>query len=91
MKEFVIEDNVYRFKDMNAIELLAFKSQIRFDNFKNAVDLYSLILEKTEVKCENEWLQVKDNNTYFPNGIEKNIKVIEEILNKFLEYLKEVF
>lgn len=91
MKEFEINGFTFRIKEMNAIELLAFKSQINFDKFKNVVDLYSLVLENIEVKCGEKWLQVKDNNTYYPNGIDKDIKTIEQLLNKFLEYLKEVF
>lgn len=91
MNEFKVKDNTFRIKEMNAIELLAFKSQINFDKFKSVVDLYSLVLENVEVKCGDKWLQVKDGNNYYPASIEKDVKSIEGILDNFLQYLKEVF
>lgn len=91
MKEFKIKDYTFRIKEMNAIEALAFKTQINFDSFNNALELYNLVLERIEVKCGEKWLPVKDGNIYYPNEIEKDIKSINEILNNFLEYLKELF
>lgn len=91
MKEFKIKNNVYRIKQMNAIQLLAFKTQINFDDFKKAESLYSLVLENVEVQVNDKWLQVKQGNNYYPAKIENDVEAIEEILNQFLEYLKEVF
>lgn len=91
MKEFEIKGNIYRIKKMNAIELLALRSQIDFDNIENAQKFYETILEKFEVKIKDEWIVVKQGSNYYPNGIEDDIEVISELITQMMNYLKEVF
>lgn len=91
MENFTINDNEYRIKRMNAIELLALRSQISFDNYEETKNFYNLLLEKFEVKCGKEWLQVKDGENYYPAGIENDIELIDTLIAKMMEYLKSVF
>lgn len=85
--EFTIEsyENSFRIKKMNAIEVLALRSQIDFENFDKAFDAYVTILEKLEVKIADSWVPVKEKGreVYFPMGIENNLKAIQELLNYF--------
>lgn len=85
--EFTIKsyENLFRIKKMNAIEVLALRSQIDFENFDKAFDAYMTILEKLEVKVADSWVPVKEKgkNIYFPMGIEDNLPAIEELLNTF--------
>lgn len=91
MEEFKVNEQTFRIKKMNAIELLAFRTQIDFNDFNSVIKLYSLILEKVEVKCGDKWLTVKEGNNYYPAGIEEDVKGIQKILDEFLKYLKKVF
>lgn len=76
---------------MNAIEMLALRSQIAFDNFEDTMNFYNLLLEKVEVKCGDKWLQVKDGENYYPAGIEEDVDTVDELIGKAVEYLKSVF
>ena len=38
MENFVINEHEYRIKKMNAIEMLALRSQIAFDNFEDTMN-----------------------------------------------------
>lgn len=93
MKNIIIKDNEYRLKKMNAIELLALRSQIDFSNYDTVKNLYNIILEKLEVNANDKWLPVKQTGreVYFPNGIENDFEVINDLLNYALDYFKEVF
>lgn len=91
MKEFELKGNVYRIKKMNAIELLALRSQISFDDLSSAQKFYEEILEDFEVQIKNNWIKVKQGNNYYPDGIENDIEVISELITKMMDYLKEVF
>lgn len=93
MEEIQIKENTFRIKPMNAIELLALRSQISFDDFEQATKLYSLLLEKLEVKLNDQWLPVKEKgkNIFYPNGLENNMDLVNKLLDYFLEYLKSVF
>lgn len=91
MENFVINEHEYRIKKMNAIEMLALRSQIAFDNFEDTMNFYNLLLEKIEVKCGDKWLQVKDGENYYPAGIEEDIDTVDELIGKAVEYLKSVF
>ena len=56
-------------------------------------NLYNIILEKLEVNANDKWLPVKQTGreVYFPNGIENDFEVINDLLNYALDYFKEVF
>ena len=91
MENFVINEHEYRIKKMNAIEMLALRSQIAFDNFEDTMNFYNLLLEKVEVKCGDKWLQVKDGENYYHAGIEEDVDTVDELIGKAVEYLKSVF
>ena len=91
MENFVINEHEYRIKKMNAIEMLALRSQIAFDNFEDTMNFYNLLLEKVEVKCGDKWLQPKDGENYYPAGIEEDVDTVDELIGKAVEYLKSVF
>ena len=76
---------------MNAIELLALRSQIDFNNYESSLKLYNILLEKVEVKAGDRWIQVKDGNIFVPAGIENDFKTVEALIEFVLEYLKSVF
>lgn len=93
---FTIEnfDGEFRFAKMNAIEALALRTIINFDDFDMSVKMIDTILEKIEVNCGSDWLPVKEkaHNVYYPVGIENNVFAINELVEKFLnDYLKPLF
>ena len=91
-EEFKVKDFTFRVKKMNAIELLALRSQISFNSFADTQNCYNEILMKTEVKIKNDdWQQVKQGNDFYPAGAEDDVELIEEIINNVLEQLKRVF
>ena len=91
MNNITINNNVYKIKKMNAIQILSFRTQIDFDNYDKVKNLYELVLENIEVQCNDKWLTVKQGNNFYPAGIENDVETIEKLLNYFLEYIKEVF
>lgn len=93
MNSITIKEQEYRIKKMNAIELLALRTQISFDTLDTATKLYSTVLERIEVKAGDKWLQVKQTNKdiYFPAGIEDDIETIEALLDYALSYFQSVF
>lgn len=96
MEEFTIKSlpNTFRIKKMNAIDILALRSQIDFDDFEKIRKVYGIMLENMEVKFDNSWLPVKekDKEEYYPAGIESNVHAINELLNYFMtEFLRPVF
>lgn len=91
MKEFTIKDFTFRIKKMNAVELLALRSQISFDSFESTQNAYNTLLTKCEVKVKDAWIQVKQNNDFYPAGVEDDVEVIEGIIKEIISYVKEVF
>ena len=89
----VIKEHEYRIKKMNAIELLSMQSQISFKSAKQSQACYSQMLERIEVKCQENWLPVKEEGKeiYYPNGIEFDLESIQELISFFMKWLKEVF
>lgn len=89
----VIKEQQYRIKKMNAIELLSMQSQISFKSAKQSQACYSQMLERIEVKCQDNWLPVKEENkeVYYPSGIEFDLEAIQELISFFMKWLKEVF
>lgn len=88
-----INGNEYRIKTMNAIELMALRSQIDFDNYDSVVKMYETLLEKIEVEVNEKWLPVKTagTNIYVPQGLENDVEAVEQLINFILTYIKSVF
>lgn len=91
MENIIINNNTYKIKEMNAIELLAFRTQINFDTYEDTMKLYDLILRNIEVEVNGKWIQVKQGNNYYPKGLENDAEVIQKLFDYFLEYIKSVF
>lgn len=96
MNEFQIKsmNQVFRIKKMNAIEVLALRTQLDTENIEAATKLYMTILERIEVKVGEQWLPVRDGkfNIYTPAGIEENIEALDELIHYFMhEYLYPIF
>lgn len=93
MDEFIINDNTFRIKNMNAIELLALQTQYNFDDADSSSKLFNNMLERMEVKCNNSWLPVKEKgkDIYYPANVENDYKTIKQLIGKFSSYLKSVF
>lgn len=96
MNEFTVEssDLEFRIKKMNALEILALRSNLNNDTVEDSEKSFKMILERIEVKANDAWLPVKtkDREVYFPNGLEYDIVLINELLSYFMgTYLKSVF
>lgn len=93
MNNIVINKNNYRVKKMNAIELMALRSQIDFNNYDSVVKMYETLLEKIEVEINEKWLPVKTigTNIYLPQGVEDDVEVVEQLISFILEHIKSVF
>jgi hypothetical protein len=93
MENITINNNNYRIKKMNAIELLSMQSQISFKSAKQTQECYEQMLERIEVQCQDKWLPVKEEGkrVYYPNGIEFDLESIQELIAFFMKWLKEVF
>lgn len=90
--EFVVANKKYRIKKMNAIELLAIRSTMSFDDTERVAKTYEQMLERIEVNIKgDDWLQVKQGSNYYPAGIEDKADVISELITHFLDYMKSVF
>ena len=97
MIEFVIENKPtlqFRFKDISPIKMLALQTTINFDDFDKTSNLFSFILENTEVNINGSWQPVKMSNreVYLPIGIEKELNTLMEICLKFInDVIKPLF
>lgn len=86
--------NDFRIAKMNAIEALAMRSVIDFDNFESTYKMLTLIIEHIEVRFDDKWLPVKEKGKeiYYPVGIEDNIFALNELVEVFLnDYFKPLF
>ena len=97
MLEFDIESKPelhFRFKDISPIKMLALQTTINFDDFDKASNLFSFILENTEVNISGTWQPVKmvNREVYLPVGIEKELNTLMEICLKFInDVVKPLF
>lgn len=92
MKEFRVGNFNYRIKKMNAIQLLALRSSMNFDDSDKLQACFERFLENIEVQVKDDkWLQVKQGNDYYPANIEEDIDAIQELIHNFVKYIKSVF
>lgn len=93
-KEIKIGEFVYRIRKMNAIEFLALKEKMDFSSVETTERMFKNVLEKLEVHMNNDqWLPVKekDQEIYYPAGIEDDIDTMNRLLQFGMEYIKSVF
>lgn len=83
----------YRMKKLNAIEVMSIGTQMNFDDYDKTKRFYELLLENMEVEIENKWLPVKEKNqnVYWPNGIENDMNALKALTEYCMKYFKEVF
>lgn len=99
MNEFNIEEYnfTFRVKKMNAIQLLALRSQIDFDDYIKTEQFYNLVLNNIEVGFDGQWLPVRSKAPngeiiYYPNGVDSNVDAVQSLINYFIkDFLKPVF
>ena len=85
-------DFKFRLKKMNAIEAFALRLQLSFKTFEAAMTSTMLILEHLEVNAnEDKWLPVKENDNYFPAGIEDDASAVDELCANFMSKFSKVF
>ena len=94
--EFKIKslENDFRIKKMNALEALALRNVMDFDDFETTLKMLNAVVEHIEVKCKDTWLPVKETgrDVFLPVGIEDNVLALNELVNVFLkDYLKPLF
>lgn len=88
-------DLKFRNKELSPLKVLALQTQIDFSNMGKVEELFSFILENTEVSVNGyDWIPVKEKGReiYYPSGIEKNLNNLNEIVLAFLnEIIKPLF
>lgn len=81
MNEFTVKSSTEQFqiKQMNAIEILALRTQFSYDSVESTTKLFGSILERIEVKCDNAWLPAKTSgrDVYFPDGLQNDVIVVQ--------------
>ena len=91
--EITINNNKYRIKKMNALEVLAFRGRMTLlnDSVEETTKIYEEMLSQIEVNINDKWLQVKQGSNYYPAGLEDDFETIEQLVLFMVRYLKEVF
>lgn len=76
----------FRVGKITVPEILAIQTQIDFDDLNKTTQLFSFILERTEVKIEDSWVAVKvrGKDQYFPVNLQDDLIAMREIVMKFI-------
>lgn len=91
IENLIVNNNEFRIKKMNAIEVLALQTVFDVDDYSKVLACFETMLEKIEVKIGEQWVTVKDGNNYYPADVENNVEIIKELVSYFMRYMKEVF
>lgn len=92
MKSITLNEHEFRIKKLNAIEVLAMRNVIDFENFHKCVSTFDTILEKFEVKVKDKFMPVKDGSNYYPAGIEDDLDSIQTLISFFInDYMRPLF
>ena len=91
MENLQVNNLEFRIRKMNALEILAFQTQISFDSYEDALKFYSLALENIELKVKDKWIIVKQGDLYYPTDLENNMPLMKTLIKYFMDYIKEVF
>lgn len=95
-KEFKVKGYKYTFRvaKLNAIEVLALQTQISFKDIETTSAMFNTILERVEVRCDEQWLCCKEKgaNVYYPAEMETDVKLVKGVVETFMnDYLKPIF
>lgn len=93
--EFILDnfpEYKFRIKRLNAVEILALRTQFQLKNYEKSLSFFNLILSKIEVNAGDGWLTVYDGNNFFPAEAETNFALVDGLTGYFLEnVLTKVF
>lgn len=82
-----LKDLYFRNKELSPIKVLSLQTQIDLNDMEKTEKLFKFILENTEVSLDDTtYFPVKEVNSeiYYPKGIEKNLKALNEICSAFM-------
>lgn len=93
---FTVDGYNYQFRlaKMNALDVLAFRTQVSFDTLDEARALFAKVLENVEVQVGQDWFpcKEKDREIYYPAELEENVDLMNKLVEHFLNgFLKPVF
>lgn len=93
---FTVDGYNYQFRlaKMNALDVLAFRTQVSFDTLDEARALFAKVLESVEVQVGQDWFpcKEKDREIYYPAELEENVDLMNKLVEYFLNgFLKPVF
>lgn len=93
-KEFEIKGYKFRIAKMNAIDVLAFRTQLKSETYDETETLFNNILEHIEVCFEGKWFPVKEKNknNFMPACVEDDLDLVDKLIGYFTkDFLMEVF
>lgn len=93
---FTVDGYNYQFRlaKMNALDVLAFRTQVSFDSLEEARALFAKVLENIEVEVGQDWFPCKEKGReiYYPAELEENVDLMNKLVEYFLNgFLKPVF
>lgn len=84
--------NNFRFKKISPVKILSLQMVSDFNSLIKTEEMFSFILENTEVQVKDTWFPVKEKENYMPVGIDNDISALTEIITHFFnDILKPVF
>lgn len=89
----------FRVKEMNAIEILALRTQLDFENVEDAQKFFNQALRRIEVKAGENWVPCfemidvdKNIGVYYPEELGKNPELTQSVIGYFMKnYIYPVF
>lgn len=94
LQEFTVDncEFTFRFSKIKPTTLLALTSSLSLSELKTSERVFDFILEHTEANLNGEWHKVKQGEVFMPPVLEEQMKVLMEIITKFMkEFLEPVF
>lgn len=87
-KTFKIDelDLEFRFKKISPVKILSLSTELGKQNIVSNEEVFTIILENTEVDILGQWLPVKEKakEVYWPANIEENPSMLQDIITKFI-------
>lgn len=85
MDTYKVNDYTIRFKQINPITLLSMQTLLDMKTTKKTEELFTLILDNTEIEIAGTFVPLKKGNVYLPEGIEKDFDTLNKVLATFME------
>lgn len=92
--EFVVNGDTYRVKKLNALRVLAIRTQADFSDVDKAEQFFGTLLECLEVNVNGIWedVKMKGKDVFCPRELEENPVLVKELCETFTEkYLYPLF